>query len=58
MKVSNPKKSFSMIKEANIQDGENLNIVLERSKGSICEIKRNYGYGTGFFCILRYSGKI
>ena len=54
MKVSNPKKSFSMIKEANIQDGENLNIekyeiVLERSKGSICEIKRNYGYGTGFF---------
>ena len=62
MKVSSPEKSFSMIKEANDQEGENLKIekyeiVSERFKGSICEIKCNHGYDTGFFCTLRYPDK-
>ena len=52
-------KSFSMIKEVDAQDGENLNIekykiLTDRAEKSLCEIRLDNGYDTGFFCILRY----
>ena len=59
---SKKNKSFSMIKEVDAQDGENLNIekykiLTDRAEKSICEIRWDNGYGTGFFCILRYPDR-
>ena len=34
-----------------------MRIILDKSEKSICEIKTDDGYGTGFFCILRYPDK-
>ena len=34
-----------------------MRIFLDKSEKSICEIKKDNGYGTGFFCILRYPDK-
>ena len=51
---SKKKKSFSIIKEINAQHKENLNskqfkILKDITEKSICEIKCDNGYGTGFF---------
>ena len=57
--INKKKKSLSKINEKKIKDGENLNmqIIINKSEKSICEIKCDNGYGTGFFCILRYPDK-
>ena len=53
-------KSFSIIdQKKKMKDGEilkykTLNILLDKSEKSICEIKSNSGNGTGFFCVLKY----
>ena len=61
-KFSKSMKLLSIINEKNVKKGENINtknlqIIIDKSENSICEIKCNDGYGTGFFCILRYPDK-
>ena len=59
---SKRKKKFEITNEKKIKNGENLSAknmgkISDKSKKSICEIKCDDGYGTGFFCILRYPDK-
>ena len=50
--------NFSIKDEEKIEEGENLTlmntkILLEKVEKSICEIIRDKGYGTGFFCKIK-----
>ena len=52
----------SIINEEKVKDGENLTlkknkILLEKVEKSVCEIIKDYGYGTGFFCKIKYLNK-
>ena len=52
----------SIINERKVKDGENLTltknkILSEKAEKSICEIIIDYGYGTGFFCKIKYLNK-
>ena len=52
-------KTSSIINEEKVKDGENLTlkktkILLEKVEKSVCEIIKDYGYGTGFFCKIKY----
>ena len=55
-------ESISIINEKKLNNRENIStknmrIILDKSEKSICEIKTDDRYGTGFFCILRYPDK-
>ena len=54
--------NFSIQNEEKIEEGENLTlmnskILLEKVEKSICEIIKDKGYGTGFFCEIKYPNK-
>ena len=49
----------SILNEINVKEGENLNtkqtkILIEKAENSVCEIIENNGYGSGFFCKIKY----
>ena len=53
---------FSIINEENIKKGENLTIkkskiLNEKAEKTICEIIKDNGYGSGFFCKIKYPNK-
>ena len=53
---------FNIINEENVKEGENLTlkntkILFEKAEKSICEIITDKGYGTGFFCKIKYPNK-
>ena len=53
---------FSIINEENVKEGENLTIkkskiLNEKAEKTICEIITDKGYGTGFFCKIKYPNK-
>ena len=55
-------KDLSIINEENINKGENLTtkkskILNEKAEKTICEIKKKNGYGSGFFCKIKYPNK-
>ena len=50
----------SIINEEKIKDRQNLTvkqnkILLEKAETSICEISKDNGYGSGFFCKTNYE---
>ena len=52
----------AIINEKKVKEGENLTLkktkkLLEIAEKSICEIMIEYGYGTGFFCKIKYLNK-
>jgi len=54
--------NFSIKNENKVKEGENITlknskILFEKSEKSICEIITDKGYGTGFFCIIKYPNK-
>ena len=54
--------NFSIRNEEKVKEGENLTlkknkILLEKAEKSICEIIKDKGYGTGFFCKMKYPDK-
>ena len=54
--------SFSIRNEDKVKEGENLTlnnskILYEKAEKSICEIIKDKGYGTGFFCKIKYPNK-
>ena len=53
---------FSIINEENVKEGENLTlkkskILNEKAEKTICEIIKDNGYGSGFFCKIKYPNK-
>ena len=49
---------FSIINEENVKEGENLTIkkskiLNEKAEKTICEIIKDKGYGSGFFCKIK-----
>ena len=42
------------VKEGDIIELKMMRILLDKSEKSICEIKTDNGYGSGFFCKIRY----
>ena len=55
-------KTSSIINEEKVKDGENLTLkknklLLEIAEKSVCEIIKDYGYGTGFFCKIKTLNK-
>ena len=53
---------FSIRNEEKVKKGENiklenLEILCKKAKKSICEIIKDKGYGTGFFCKIKYPNK-
>ena len=67
MESTNEKDDFnidnlSIRNEEKVKEGENLTlkknkILLEKAEKSICEIIKDKGYGTGFFCKMKYPDK-
>ena len=54
--------NLSIRNEERVKEGENLTlkkikILLEKAEKSICEIIKDKGYGTGFFCKMKYPDK-
>ena len=52
----------AIINEKKIKEGENLTlskikIISEKGESSICEIIKDNGYGSGFFCKIKYEKK-
>ena len=52
----------SIVHEEKVKKGENLTlaknkILLEKAEKSVCEIIKDNGYGTGFFCKIKYANK-
>ena len=52
----------SIINEEKVKEGENLTIkkmkiLLEKAEKSVCEIIKDFGYGTGFICKIKYINK-
>lgn len=50
---------IEIIKEEKVKVGENLSIknakiLPEKAEKSVCEIIKDNGYGSGFFCKLKY----
>ena len=59
-KINKDKKSI--INEEKIKEEENLTIekntiLSEKAEKSVCEIIKDFGYGTGFFCKIKYLNK-
>ena len=53
---------FSIINEENVKEGENLTIkkskiLNEKAEKTICEIIKDNGYASGFFCKIKYPNK-
>ena len=53
---------FSVKNEEKVKPGENLtakNAMLlgQQAEKSVCEIIKDYGYGSGFFCKIKYEGE-
>ena len=53
------KNIFSIRNEEKVKAGENLNtkntkILLKKAEKSVCEIVKDTGYGSGFFCKIKY----
>ena len=51
--------NFSFIDEEKVKEGENLSLensekLNKQSKKSICQIIKGKGFGTGFFCKIKY----
>ena len=56
------KNNFSIIDEQKVKKGQNLTlkktkILYEKAEKSICEIFKDKGYGSGFFCKIKYSNQ-
>ena len=57
-------ESFSIQKEEKVKHGENLavkmsKILNEKAEKSVCEIIKDNGYGSGFFCKIKiYENEI
>ena len=56
------KEKFVIKKQEKVKDGENFDIdnfeiFSEKAEKSICEIIKDNGYGTGFFCKIKYPNK-
>ena len=54
--------ALSIKNEEKIEEGENITlmnskILFEKAEKSICEIIKDKGYGTGFFCKIKYPNK-
>jgi len=54
--------NYSIKNEEKIEEGENLTfmntkLLYIKAEKSICEIIKNEGYGTGFFCKIKYPNK-
>jgi hypothetical protein len=52
------KNSLNILNEEKVKAGENLNtkntkILLEKAEKSVCEIVKDTGYGSGFFCKIK-----
>ena len=63
--INNEKSSifyddFNIINELRVKDGDNLSaknaiLLAQNAEKSVCKIIKNNGYGSGFFCKIKYE---
>ena len=50
-------KKFSFLNEVKVLTAKKAKILSEKAEKSICEIFKDKGYGSGFFCKIKYSNQ-